>query len=98
MFFTQYDSKAAATWASLEWLQDPDIDALIEKARGTGDKAQQVADYKDLQHKLVDLQPDVFLETQVIQHAIDKCLAGFTYVPMQSFGYDFKLYSWTCNS
>lgn len=97
MFFTQYDSKAAGTWASLEWLNDPGIDALIEKARGTGDHDQQVAIYKDLQHKLVDLQPDAFLETQVIQHAIDKCLAGFTYVPMQSFGYDFKLYSWTCN-
>ncbi|HVX82877.1 MAG TPA: ABC transporter substrate-binding protein [Devosiaceae bacterium] len=96
MFFTQYDSKAAGTWASLEWLQNPDIDALIEKARATGDHDQQVAIYKDLQAKLVDLQPDAFLETQVIQHAMDKCLSGFKYIPMQSFSYDFKLYSWTC--
>ena len=96
MFFTQYDSKAAGTWASLEWLQNPDIDALIEKARGTGDVKEQQAIYKDLQHKLVDLQPDAFLETQVIQHAMDKCLTGFQYIPMQSFSYDFKLYSWTC--
>jgi len=98
MFFTQYDSKAAGTWASLEWLQNPDIDALIEKARGTGDPKEQATIYKDLQHKLVDLQPDAFLETQVIQHAMDKCLTGFQYIPMQSFSYDFKLYSWTCKS
>ena len=97
MFFTQYDSKAKGTWASLEWLQDPGIDALIEKARGTGDVKEQNAIYKDLQHKLVDMQPDAFLETQVIQHAMDKCLTGFQYIPMQSFSYDFKLYSWTCS-
>jgi len=97
MFFTQYDSKAAGTWSSLEWLQNPDIDALIEKARSTGDKAQQASIYKDLQHKLVDLQPDVFLETQTVQHAMDKCLSDYKSVPMQSFDYDFKLYSWTCS-
>jgi peptide/nickel transport system substrate-binding protein len=38
MFFTQYHSKAAGTWASMEWLQDPEIDALIDEARGTGDR------------------------------------------------------------
>ena len=96
MFFTQYDSKAAGTWASLEWLQNPEVDAMIEKARGTGDVAEQATIYKELQHKLVDMQPDAFLETQVIQHAMDKCLTGFQYIPMQSFSYDFKLYSWTC--
>jgi len=96
MFFTQYASKAAGTWASLEWLQDPEIDALIEKARATGDKAEQIAIYKELQHKLVDMQVDAFLETQTVQHAMDKCLDGFVYIPMQSFSYDFKLYSWTC--
>jgi peptide/nickel transport system substrate-binding protein len=96
MFFTQYDSKAAGTWASLEWLQNPDIDALIDKERATGDVKQQNEIFKELQHKIVDLQPDAFLETQVIQHAMDKCLTGFKYIPMQSFSYDFKLYSWTC--
>lgn len=97
MFFTQYDSKAAGSWASLEWLQDPSVDALIEKARATGDTAKQAQIYKQLQHKIVELQPDVFLETQTVQHAMDKCLTGYKAVPMQSFDYDFKLYSWTCN-
>jgi len=97
MFFTQYDSKAAGTWSSLEWLQDPDVDALIDQARGTGDKAKQADIYKQLQQKIVALQPDVFLETQTVQHAMDKCLTGYKAVPMQSFDYDFKLYSWTCS-
>lgn len=96
MFFTQYDSKAAGTWASLEWVNSPEIDNLIEEARATGDKSKQDEIYKTLQHKLVDMQPDVFLETQTVQHAEDKCLSDFKAIPMQSFDYDFKLYSWNC--
>ncbi|NTF46277.1 ABC transporter substrate-binding protein [Rhizobium rhizogenes] len=96
MFFTQYHSKAAGTWASAEWLQDPAIDALIDKARETADAKQQADIYKELQHKIVDLQPDVFLQTQTVQHAMDKCLEGFHAVPMQSFDYKFTRYSWTC--
>lgn len=96
MFFTQYHSKAAGTWASMEWLQDPEVDAMIDAARATTDKAEQEKIYKDLQHKLVDLQSDVFLETQTVQHAMDKCLDGFHAVPMQSFDYDFTKYTWTC--
>lgn len=96
MFFTQYHSKAAGTWASMEWVQDPEVDKLIDDARATTDKAEQAALYKTLQHKLVDLQADVFLQTQTVQHAMDKCLDGFKAVPMQSFDYDFTKYSWTC--
>jgi len=96
MFFTQYHSSAAGTWASLEWLQDAEVDKLIDDARATGDAAKQSDLYKQLQHKLVDLQMDAFMLTQNEQHAIDKCLAGYEYVPMQSFQYDFHNYSWTC--
>ena len=96
MFFTQYHSSAAGTWASLEWINDPEVDALIEKARATGDTAEQAVIYKELQHKLVDMQSDVYLLTQKVQHAMDKCLTGFNAVPMQSFDYDFNRYSWTC--
>lgn len=96
MFFTQYHSKAAGTWASMEWLQDPAIDSLIDEARSTGDISKQAEIYRTLQKKLVEIQPDVFLLTQKVQHAMDKCLTGFKAVPMQSFDYDFTHYSWTC--
>ncbi|HWK66907.1 MAG TPA: ABC transporter substrate-binding protein [Rhizobiaceae bacterium] len=96
IFYAQYHSKAAGTWASMEWLQNPEIDKLIEDARGAGDKAKQIEIYKELQHKLVDMQSDVFLLTQITTHAVDKCLTGLTIVPMRSFGYDFTRLSWTC--
>lgn len=97
MFFAQYHSQSAGTWASAEWLQNPEIDALIDEARGTSDAAKQVEIYKTLQRKLVELQPDVFLLTLNAQIAMDKCLTGYKFVPMQSVPYDFTRYSWTCN-
>ena len=96
MFFTQYHSAAAGTWASMEWLQDPAVDALIDAARGTGDVAAQAESYKELQAYLMDLMVSVPLLAQTQQHAIDTCLTGFHVVPMQSFEYDFHRYAWTC--
>ena len=96
MFFTQYHSAAAGTWASMEWLQDPEVDALIDAARATGDVALQAEAYKAVQVRLMDLMVSVPLLAQTQQHAIDTCLTGFHTVPMQSFEYDFHRYSWTC--
>src|SRR5271155_4579236 len=62
MFYTQYHSKAAGTWASMEWVQNPEVDKMIDAARATGDAAAQDKIYKDLQKKLIDDQVDVFLE------------------------------------
>jgi peptide/nickel transport system substrate-binding protein len=96
MFYTQYHSKSAGTWASMEWVQNPEVDKMIDDARATGDAAAQVKLYKDLQKKLIDDQVDAFLETQLVRHAMDKCLEGYVPVPMQSFDYAFYKYKWTC--
>lgn len=96
MFFTQYHSEAAGTWASMEWLQDPAIDAMIDAARATGDVAEQAVIYKDIQRNLMDRMVSVPLLAQTVQHAMDNCLLGFKAVPMQSFDYDFSRYSWGC--
>ena len=96
MFFTQYHSKSAGTWASMEWVSDPEVDGMIDAARATGDTAEQAKIYKALQAKLDDMKPDVYLLTQTVKHAMDKCLTGFNAVPMQSFDYDFTRYQWTC--
>ena len=96
MFFTQYHSDAAGTWASMEWLQDPEVDALIDAARATGDVAEQAELYKQVQRNLAEQMVSVPLLAQTVQHAMDTCLQGFQAVPMQSFDYDFTRYSWSC--
>jgi peptide/nickel transport system substrate-binding protein len=96
MFYSQYDSKAAGTWASMEWLQNPDVDKLIAAARDTYDEATQARIYGELQTKLIDLQSDAYLMVKTTTTAMDKCLQGFHIVPMQSWGWDFSKMSWSC--
>jgi peptide/nickel transport system substrate-binding protein len=97
MFFTQYHSDAAGTWASMEWLLNEDVDRLIDQARATGDQEEQAAIYRELQQLIVDLQPDAFFLVQTVRHAMDNCLEGFNYIPVQSFDYNFYNYRWTCD-
>ncbi|MEM1430022.1 MAG: ABC transporter substrate-binding protein [Pseudomonadota bacterium] len=95
-FFTQYHSRAAGTWASMEWVLNDEVDTMIDEARMTGDVAAQNEIYKTLQRKLVDDQVAVFLLTQRSQQAFHNCLDGFTWVPMQSFEFNFHTMKWTC--
>jgi len=95
-FFTQYHSRAKGTWASMEWVLDDEIDQMIDEARETGDIAAQNEIYKKIQRKLVDQQSDVFLLTQTSQQAFSSCMDGFTWVPMQSFEFNFHTMKWIC--
>jgi peptide/nickel transport system substrate-binding protein len=96
MFYTQYDTKAAGTWASMEWLGDPAVDKMIDEARSTYDTAAQADIYGKLQAHLVDVQSDAYLMVKTTRSAMDKCLQGFHAVPMQSWAWDFSKMSWSC--
>ncbi len=96
-FFTQYHSRAAGTWASMEWVLQDEVDAMIDEARATSDVDRQNEIYKALQRKLVDDQVAVFLLTQRSKQAFHKCLQGFTWVPMQSFEFNFHTMQWVCD-
>ena len=96
-FFTQYHSAAQGTWASMEWVLSDEVDALIDEARGTADVDRQNEIYKQIQHILVDNQSDVYLLTQTSQQGFSNCMDGFTWVPMQSFEFNFHTMKWVCN-
>jgi len=97
IFYVQYHSKGAGTYSSMDWIQNPEIDALIEKARGEVDTAKQNEIYKTLQHKLVDDQSEVYVLAALERHGMHKCLDGYTWLPIMSFGYNFGKFHWTCN-
>lgn len=96
-FFTQYHSRAKGTWSSMEWVLDKELDAMIDEARGTGDVTAQNEIYKKIQRKLVDQQSDVYMLTQRSQQAFSSCLEGFSWVPMQSFEFNFHTMRWVCD-
>lgn len=61
MLWGEYHSSASGTYLSMHWLQDPEIDAELEKARLLTDTEQRAALYQELSAKILDLQPSVFL-------------------------------------
>ncbi|WP_319518469.1 ABC transporter substrate-binding protein [uncultured Martelella sp.] len=98
VFYVQYDSAASGTWASMEWLQDPEVDALIEDARTTTEVDKQNDIYKELQRKIVAQQPDVFMLVENRRYAASNCLQGYEFVPMMSWDTDFSRFSWDCSA
>ncbi|MHC5656249.1 ABC transporter substrate-binding protein [Stappia sp. ICDLI1TA098] len=98
VFFVQYHSKAKGTWSSMSWVDDPQIDALIDKARETVETGPRNEIYKDLQVRLQERQSDVFLLAQNKRIAANSCLKGYYQVPMQSWDYDFAHMWWDCEA
>ncbi|QPM90532.1 ABC transporter substrate-binding protein [Pseudooceanicola algae] len=96
MFFNQYHSKAAGTWWSMEWLQNPEIDALIDTSRDQTDPAEINATYKELQQEIYDLQPAVWAVAPMRRYAANACLQGYEFRPMQSWGLNFWTMTWEC--
>jgi peptide/nickel transport system substrate-binding protein len=87
--YTAYHSNAAGTWMSMEWLKDPEVDKLIEAGRVSVDPQARQKIYSTLQHKLVDLAPDVFIYSLPKRYGMQTWLKGFEFVPVMSFEYDF---------
>ncbi|NLS18690.1 ABC transporter substrate-binding protein [Rhizobium sp. P40RR-XXII] len=98
IFYNQYHSKASGTWMSMEWLQNPEVDALIDKARATTDIKSQNATYNELQVKLAELQPDVWAVSPNRRYAANKCLQGYAFIPMQSWDLNFSNFHWDCKA
>jgi peptide/nickel transport system substrate-binding protein len=97
VFYVQYHSKGAGTYSSMSWVQSPEIDGLIDKARQEVDTAKANDIYKTLQQKLVADQSDVYVLSAIERHGMHKCLDGYTWLPIISFGYNFGKFFWTCN-
>ncbi len=91
MFFQQYDSKSSGSWSSMEWLNDPQVDKLIDQSRLTVDTAKRNAIYKQLQARIVALQPDVFMLADLWRQAVRPSVTGFQWIPAGQYQfYDLK--------
>ena len=91
MFFQQFDSKSNGSWSSMEWLDDPQIDSMIAQSRLTVDTAKRNAIYKQIQARIVALQPDVFLLADLWRQAVRPSVTGFKWIPAGQYQfYDLK--------
>ncbi|MEX0954975.1 MAG: ABC transporter substrate-binding protein [Rhizobiaceae bacterium] len=98
VFFVQYHSRAAGTWSSMSWVQDAEIDAMIDKSRATVDEVERNELYKDIQARMQETMAEIPLLSQLKRMAAHSCLQGYAEVPMQSWDYDFSRMWWKCEA
>jgi peptide/nickel transport system substrate-binding protein len=60
LLYVMYSSKNPGTFWSSSWLNDADVDAMLDEARTITDEAQRMEIYAKIQQRLVDLQTDIF--------------------------------------
>ncbi|MCR4430233.1 MAG: ABC transporter substrate-binding protein [Tepidanaerobacteraceae bacterium] len=70
MLESRYHSKSTGTWEQAEWLQNKEIDAMIEDALSTIDKKQRFEKYKKIQNVIVnDITPTIWVLDQAERRA-----------------------------
>ncbi|WP_442904993.1 ABC transporter substrate-binding protein [Haladaptatus sp. CMSO5] len=89
VFYNQFHSKAASTWMSMEHVEDDTVDALIDEARSTVDPDKRAQLYAELQERLANLYPSLFIFVQSKKHAFAEDVKGYTFRPSMSFDYWF---------
>ena len=57
---SMYHSSNVGSWTSMEWLQDSEVDRLLEEGRTITDVAAREDFYKNLVRKIADMQPAIF--------------------------------------
>ena len=60
LLYNMYHSAATGSWTSVEWLQNEDVDRLLEQGRTTQDSQERHRIYRELTDLLFDLQPTIF--------------------------------------
>ena len=60
LIYSMYHSSASGTWRSPEWVNDAEVDRLLDRGRATIDQAERQSIYEELVRRLIDLQPTIY--------------------------------------
>ena len=60
LLYNTYHSSVRGTYSSSQWLDDAEVDRLLDAGRSTFDEAERERIYRELDARLVDLQPNIF--------------------------------------
>jgi len=89
---SRYHSNSAATWEQNEWLLNPQIDGMIEKAISTIDRDERYKIYRDIQQMIDKICPSLYLFEQAQKHAYQASYIDWPSVRGEKIpvmGYDF---------
>lgn len=74
LLFNMYHSSANHTWQSTEYLNDAEVDKLLDASRAESDPAKRVAIFHDLNNRLRALAPTIYAYDQVEVFATRKAV------------------------
>lgn len=60
LIYGMYHSSASGTWRSPEWVNDPEVDRLLDSGRATIDQAERQSIYEELVARLIEIQPTIY--------------------------------------
>ncbi len=84
MLMSRYHSKSVGTWHQTEWLQDKEIDEMIEGALFTIDRSERFAKYRKIQEILVnDIVPSIWFVDRLKRCAYN---SSYVYWPIAEIG------------
>lgn len=95
ILMSRYHSAATGTWEQGEWLMNPEIDKMIEDALMTVDFNQRIQKYYQIQRKINELSPSLYVYEHVVLRAyqasyIDYPAARGEIVPIAEYELDFR--------
>ena len=97
LLYSMYHSSAAGTWMSAEHLNDPEVDALLDKGRQTTDEAERAKIYEELGVKLKALAPSIYGQDQISVFAASPKVSAPALsdpakaFPLAAFNFTFRL-------
>ena len=69
MLDSRFRSKSVGSWEQCEWVQNAQIDKMIDEAIATANTPQRLKKYEEIQKKLAELVPTIPLFEQPSKHA-----------------------------
>lgn len=60
LIYGMYHSSASGTWRSPEWVNDSEVDRLLDRGRATIDQAERQSVYEELVARLIEIQPTIY--------------------------------------
>ncbi|GAB4568207.1 MAG: ABC transporter substrate-binding protein [Anaerolineae bacterium] len=89
--YGMYHPSCWGSYRCLSWYDNPEVTALLEKARATIDLEEQIELYKEAQRKIVEDAPSLYIANPAHRIAYRNHVKGYTYVGL--LGYDLSFYT-----
>ncbi len=79
-----YDSQFHGTWKASCWYKNPQVDALLRKARTTIGQAQRASMYEEATRMIMADSPDIWIYNTIELRGVSNRVQGFRFCPVGS--------------